>query len=313
MLSLANMLHYFLFNSLRTSKLSRRQLFCCNIKIKEVVMIFINSESRVNSRLFSVIRRHFFNVIRGLRPANLDCRIASGDDYKMERGEVTGLLRCARNDICYLGRSMIEMLGVLAIIGVLSVGGIAGYSKAMTKWKTNKTIEQTANFIDGLTTLALNQKQLRGTNDEYPTELGSYEPGDIELFKTLGIIDEEMLVDGELKTPFGGEFYFSGGDNEIDIHIYDLPREACMAIATATWGNGMFDIAVDKGWNSEWSYITADCHYPVPENNFSQVREGATLGCYHDGGVPLTPDKAAYGCSCEEASCAIEIYFNSMI
>ena len=31
------------------------------------------------------------------------------------------------------GRSMIEMLGVLAIIGVLSVGGIAGYSKAMNK------------------------------------------------------------------------------------------------------------------------------------------------------------------------------------
>ena len=38
------------------------------------------------------------------------------------------------------GRSMIEMLGVLAIIGVLSVGGIAGYSKAMMKYKVNKTI-----------------------------------------------------------------------------------------------------------------------------------------------------------------------------
>ena len=37
------------------------------------------------------------------------------------------------------GRSMIEMLGVLAIIGVLSVGGIAGYSKAMLKIKINKT------------------------------------------------------------------------------------------------------------------------------------------------------------------------------
>jgi len=35
------------------------------------------------------------------------------------------------------GRSMIEMLGVLAIIGVLSVGGIAGYSKAMTKYRIN--------------------------------------------------------------------------------------------------------------------------------------------------------------------------------
>ena len=39
------------------------------------------------------------------------------------------------------GRSMVEMLGVLAIIGVLSVGGIAGYSKAMEKFKTNKVID----------------------------------------------------------------------------------------------------------------------------------------------------------------------------
>ncbi len=40
------------------------------------------------------------------------------------------------------GRSMVEMLGVLAIIGVLSVGGIAGYSKAMMKYKLNKQSEQ---------------------------------------------------------------------------------------------------------------------------------------------------------------------------
>lgn len=39
-----------------------------------------------------------------------------------------------RNEI---GRSMIEMLGVLAIIAVLTVGGISGYSKAMEKWKSN--------------------------------------------------------------------------------------------------------------------------------------------------------------------------------
>ena len=38
------------------------------------------------------------------------------------------------------GRSMIEMLGVLAIIAILSVGGIAGYSKAMEKWKVNKSV-----------------------------------------------------------------------------------------------------------------------------------------------------------------------------
>ena len=48
------------------------------------------------------------------------------------------------------GRSMIEMLGVLAIIGVLSVGGIAGYSKAMQKWRTNKIIADYNMLISGL-------------------------------------------------------------------------------------------------------------------------------------------------------------------
>ena len=42
------------------------------------------------------------------------------------------------NDSLCAGRSMVEMLGVLAIIGVLSVGAIAGYSKAMFKYKLNK-------------------------------------------------------------------------------------------------------------------------------------------------------------------------------
>ena len=49
-----------------------------------------------------------------------------------------------------LGRSMIEMLGVLAIIAVLSVGGIAGYSKAMEKWKVDKAIEGYSMLVFGI-------------------------------------------------------------------------------------------------------------------------------------------------------------------
>ena len=36
------------------------------------------------------------------------------------------------------GRSMVEMLGVLAIIGVLSIGGIAGYTLAMNRYRANE-------------------------------------------------------------------------------------------------------------------------------------------------------------------------------
>ena len=49
-----------------------------------------------------------------------------------------------------LGRSMIEMLGVLAIIGVLSVGGIAGYSKAMEQFKVDKAVSEYSYLIQGL-------------------------------------------------------------------------------------------------------------------------------------------------------------------
>ena len=45
------------------------------------------------------------------------------------------------NDSVCAGRSMVEMLGVLAIIGVLSVGAIAGYSKAMMKYKMNQAAD----------------------------------------------------------------------------------------------------------------------------------------------------------------------------
>lgn len=42
------------------------------------------------------------------------------------------------------GRSMVEMLGVLAIIGVLSIGGIAGYSMAMNRYRANEIIDTAA-------------------------------------------------------------------------------------------------------------------------------------------------------------------------
>ena len=38
------------------------------------------------------------------------------------------------------GRSMVEMLGVLAIIGVLSIGGIAGYTMAMNRYRANEIL-----------------------------------------------------------------------------------------------------------------------------------------------------------------------------
>ena len=77
--------------------------------------------------------------------SNLDYRVKPdndkiGVDYRVKPD----------NDSVCTGRSMVEMLGVLAIIGVLSVGAIAGYSKAMMKYKLNKHAEQMNTVINAV-------------------------------------------------------------------------------------------------------------------------------------------------------------------
>ena len=44
------------------------------------------------------------------------------------------------------GRSMVEMLGVLAIIGVLSIGGILGYRIAVNKYQANQILDDVNRF-----------------------------------------------------------------------------------------------------------------------------------------------------------------------
>ena len=79
------------------------------------------------------------------------------------------------------GRSMVEMLGVLAIIGVLSVGAISGYSKAMLKYKLNKQAEQLNTLINAVARYVHSfSKEFRG---QYIT---SY-------FVKLGEVPTEMI------------------------------------------------------------------------------------------------------------------------
>ena len=80
------------------------------------------------------------------------------------------------------GRSMIEMLGVLAIIGVLSVGGIAGYSKAMEKFKANKWRQQVEDLI-------FNIKEAYKFQGQY----GREDENILPTLKNIGIVPQEML------------------------------------------------------------------------------------------------------------------------
>ncbi len=51
------------------------------------------------------------------------------------------------------GRSLIEMLGTIGIITMITVGAISGAGTGMTMWKANQTHEQIMEIIQGITDL----------------------------------------------------------------------------------------------------------------------------------------------------------------
>lgn len=60
------------------------------------------------------------------------------------------------------GRSMIEMLGVLSIISVLSTSGIALYSKAMDKRKTSVVIDQVSELANNIHNVYMSRRNYSG-------------------------------------------------------------------------------------------------------------------------------------------------------
>ena len=140
------------------------------------------------------------------------------------------------------GRSMIEMLGVLAIIGVLSVGGIAGYSKAMMKYRINKTIEQ-------ITLIAGNVRAFFGPQRSYSELSHSGSPSGLSEFnkilKKAKLMPDEMWddTDKRFKNVFGYNVDLGtaskakSGDNQAFYIEYNIPKDydVCIELLSYDW------------------------------------------------------------------------------
>lgn len=137
------------------------------------------------------------------------------------------------------GRSMIEMLGVLAIVGVLSVGGIAGYSKAMNKFKTNKISDQVQMISTNIRTLFSSQRTYEGLNNGMAVKAGLIPTEMYETVDMSGSLSSKLRI----VNAFGGEVSIlavdqsSEGDNMAFAISFDqIPQSACVSIATTDWG-----------------------------------------------------------------------------
>ena len=137
------------------------------------------------------------------------------------------------------GRSMVEMLGVLAIIGVLSVGGIAGYSKAMNKYKINKTTDQISMLVANIRTMFATQGSYEGLDNQQAVKFGIV-PND--LYKAGS--ENKITSSSGITNAFGGNVLIkssnlrTSGDNRAFVLAYEgLTQEACITIVTGDWGS----------------------------------------------------------------------------
>ena len=103
------------------------------------------------------------------------------------------------------GRSMVEMLGVLAIIGVLSVGAIAGYSKATMKYKLNKQAEQIS-WLMNIMTQYLHEWKFNESVYLVP------------YYIKMNAVDPTMLHHGDiinLYDPFNNQIFLSNNNSPV--------------------------------------------------------------------------------------------------
>ena len=206
------------------------------------------------------------------------------------------------------GRSMIEMLGVLAIVGVLSVGGIAGYSKAMEKFKINKTIDQITHIATNIRTLYSQQTSYDGLNTSNAIKMGAI-PSD------MGSSNEYAITN-----PFNGDAWVgyapdTNNDHKFFAIVYEgLSKNACTTLSTMDWGSshssGLIGLAVgsdtiySEAWkyNGHWHNLSIETNCNKETSVYSGVEFCAKK-------LPLNVARAAQLCDCPNNTCNLVLIY----
>ena len=212
------------------------------------------------------------------------------------------------------GRSMIEMLGVLAIIGVLSVGGLAGYAKMMSQYRINTTLQQIQIITSKLS--------VQGSNG------GSYEGLSAYTAYRLGALPNELIesIDTEknvtLSNTYAGNVKIepasvvSGTCNsDCDYQAYTLtytglPESACLALGGSTWNSAQnssmigFGVGASANENTIKESLSQDC-----EGNTETGMAVACVGSKSKVSIPMDLDTVSDACVCSADDCVLVLKF----
>ena len=119
------------------------------------------------------------------------------------------------------GRSMIEVIGVLAIIGVISVALAKTIMSVYDKYKISRVTQQ-------ITELKKNISNRYVAN-------GDYSIIDISEMLTENIVPADMKNSGTVEHSFGGAVTIFGDTDTYSVTFPRLTQQACVELALMNW------------------------------------------------------------------------------
>ena len=205
---------------------------------------------------------------------------------------------------CEKGRSMIEMLGVLAIVGVLSIGGIAGYTQAMDKYKVTKLMDQLSQTVIGIRTMYLSESSFKNLNTQMLLDLGAIPSGQFD--RSGSSIKIIHAFNGELKIFIS---QMLPNDNAaFEIYAEGISEKACRFLISSDWGQDP-----NSGFIGLYLGIGETITEPKLLNLSDYVPSDPATGIYtsgmHEYALPLGPLDAQSVCHCPTSDCVIGLKY----
>lgn len=136
------------------------------------------------------------------------------------------------------GRSMLEMLGVLAIVGVLTVGGFSLVSKVNNSNQVNTTIDEVSSLASKVKIVARDYTSGDGTFMKYVCKAKAY-PDTLDCDLTEGSAPDDKCNCSTFTGNADVNYTVATGSYPVlfTLTASNLTEEMCMALLTANWGS----------------------------------------------------------------------------
>lgn len=163
----------------------------------------------------------FNGTTRFLNGSNAAGKISKDIAQKSGRINSAHAMRMAKTDES--GRSLIEMLGTIAIITMLTVGGMTGAGYAMQAWRANNAADDIEQAVLGVQDLYSWQKDYTGLS--------------MSKICQNDVLSRDCVNNTHWDNPFGGTMTIEPYDGALNFRITltDVPAASCRNLVNRSW------------------------------------------------------------------------------